>query len=175
MPHRTPTLITFSASSHVILGQPAIWYGLALVIFLADHAVKFWVHEYTPYGWSQPVTGFFNLVHVWNQGAAFSFLANAGGWQRFFFLAVALLVSAWLVWILRKPHSTVDGLGYSLVLGGALGNGLDRAMRGYVVDFFDFYWQDLHWPAFNIADVGIVLGALLLVMSSFKRSGSDAS
>ncbi|MDP2381160.1 MAG: signal peptidase II, partial [Pseudohongiella sp.] len=64
--------------------------------------------------------------------------------------------------------------GYSLVLGGALGNGLDRAMRGYVVDFLDFYWQDWHWPAFNIADVGIVCGALLLVLSSFKRSGSDA-
>jgi signal peptidase II len=170
-----PSSITpSSASNQAIFGHSVIWYGVALAIFLADHAVKFWVHEYTPYGWSQPITGFFNLVHVWNQGAAFSFLADAGGWQRFFFLAVAVLVSAWLVWVLRKPLRTAEGLGYSLVLGGALGNGLDRAMRGYVVDFLDFYWQDWHWPAFNIADVGIVCGALLLVLSSFKRSGSDA-
>lgn len=171
-----PSSITpSSAPNQAIFGHSVIWYGVALAIFLADHAVKFWVHEYTPYGWSQPITGFFNLVHVWNQGAAFSFLAEAGGWQRFFFLAVALLVSAWLVWVLRKPLRTAEGLGYSLVLGGALGNGLDRAMRGYVVDFLDFYWQDWRWPAFNIADVGIVCGALLLVLSSFKRSGSDAS
>lgn len=170
-----PSSITpSSVPNQAIFGRSVIWYGVALAIFLADHAVKFWVHEYTPYGWSQPITGFFNLVHVWNQGAAFSFLADAGGWQRFFFLAVAVLVSAWLVWVLRKPLRTAEGLGYSLVLGGALGNGLDRAMRGYVVDFLDFYWQDWHWPAFNIADVGIVCGALLLVLSSFKRSGSDA-
>jgi signal peptidase II len=170
-----PSSITpSSAPNQAIFGHSVIWYGVALAIFLADHAVKFWVHEYTPYGWSQPITGFFNLVHVRNQGAAFSFLADAGGWQRFFFLAVALLVSAWLVWVLRKPLRTAEGLGYSLVLGGALGNGLDRAMRGYVVDFLDFYWQDWHWPAFNFADVGIVCGALLLVLSSFKRSGADA-
>ncbi len=170
-----PSSITpSSAPIQAIFGHSVIWYGVALAIFLADHAVKFWVHEYTPYGWSQPITGFFNLVHVRNQGAAFSFLADAGGWQRFFFLAVALLVSAWLVWVLRKPLRTAEGLGYSLVLGGALGNGLDRAMRGYVVDFLDFYWQDWHWPAFNFADVGIVCGALLLVLSSFKRSGADA-
>ncbi|MDO8774465.1 MAG: signal peptidase II [Burkholderiaceae bacterium] len=175
MLHPTSAVNPSSASSHATVGRSAIWYSVALAIFLADHAVKFWVHEYTPYAWSQPVTGFFNLVHVWNQGAAFSFLADAGGWQRFFFLIVALMVSAWLVWVLRKPHSTVDGLGYSLVLGGALGNGLDRAMRGYVVDFLDFHWQDWHWPAFNIADIGIVCGALLLVVSAFKRSGPDAS
>ncbi len=170
-----PSSITPSSTpNQAIFGHSVIWYVVALAIFLADHAVKFWVHEYTPYGWSQPITGFFNLVHVWNQGAAFSFLADAGGWQRFFFLAVALLVSAWLVWVLRKPLRTAEGLGYSLVLGGALGNGVDRAMRGYVVDFLDFYWQDWHWPAFNIADIGIVCGAFLLVLSSFKRSGSDA-
>lgn len=170
-----PSSITpSSAPNQASFGHSVIWYCVALAIFLADHAVKFWVHEYTPYGWSQPITGFFNLVHVWNQGAAFSFLADAGGWQRFFFLAVALLVSAWLVWVLRKPLRTAEGLGYSLVLGGALGNGLDRVMRGYVVDFLDFYWQDWHWPAFNFADVGIVCGALLLVLSSFKRSGADA-
>ncbi|MDP2818910.1 MAG: signal peptidase II [Polaromonas sp.] len=173
--HRTSSVITSSASFSATLRRPAVLYGVALAIFFADHAVKFWVHEYTPYAWSQPVTGFFNLVHVWNQGAAFSFLADAGGWQRYFFLVVALVVSAWLVWVLRKPLPAVEGLAYSLVLGGALGNGLDRAMRGYVVDFLDFHWQGWHWPAFNIADIGIVCGALLLVVSAFRGSGSKAS
>lgn len=175
MPNHTSSVPPLSASRPAIFGQPAILYGVALTIFAADHAVKFWVHEYTPYGWSQQITGFFNLVHVWNQGATFSFLADAGGWQRFFFLGFALIVSAWLVWVLRKPLPAVEGLAYSFILGGALGNGLDRAMRGYVVDFLDFHWQGWHWPAFNIADIGIVCGALLLMVSTLKSPGLKAS
>lgn len=173
--YRTTRSTASFAPLPAFLERSAVWYGIALAVFLADHAVKFWVHEYTLYAWSQPITGFFNLVHVWNQGAAFSFLADAGGWQRLFFVVVAFIASAWLVWVLRKPLPLAERLAYSLILGGALGNGLDRAMRGYVVDFLDFHWQGWHWPAFNIADIGIVCGALLLVVSAFTRSRLNAS
>jgi signal peptidase II len=120
------------------------------------------------YGQSIPLTGFFNLVHVWNTGAAFSFLADAGGWQRYFFIVITLGVSIILVVMLRKPRTRTEALGYSLVLGGALGNGFDRVVRGYVVDYLDFYWRNWHWPAFNVADSGITLGVFLLVLNTFK-------
>lgn len=148
-----------------------IAYGMALVILLLDQGIKYWVHDFTPYGWRQPVTSFFNLVHVWNYGAAFSFLADAGGWQRVFFGVVALVVSAWIIWALRKPLPSRERWGYTLILGGALGNGIDRVTRGYVVDFLDFYVGRWHWPAFNIADIGIVCGAGLLVWSAFQTRG----
>ena len=119
-----------------------VGYVIALVMLLADVLTKYLVHEFTPYGWSLPETGFFNLVHVWNLGAAFSFLADAGGWQRWFFMAFAAAVSIWLIAALRKPMRFVEQLALSLVLGGALGNGLDRAMRGYVVDFWTFTGGD---------------------------------
>lgn len=150
-------------------------YWVALAVLLADHATKFWVHEFTPYDWSQPVTGYFNLVHVYNFGAAFSFLAHAGGWQRFFFCAIALIASIWLIVMLRKPLDRIERLAYALILGGALGNGLDRGVRGYVVDFLDFYWKNWHWPAFNIADISIVSGAALLIFSSFRRQPAEAA
>lgn len=148
-------------------------YCIALVIVLADQGIKYWVHEFTPYGWRQPVTPFFNLVHVWNYGAAFSFLADAGGWQRFFFGCVALIVALWLVVALAKPLPWVERLGYASVLGGALGNGLDRALRGYVVDFLDFYAVGWHWPAFNIADMGIVCGAGILMWLAIRNKSVD--
>ena len=153
----------------------AAGYWIAALIFLADQASKYVVHEFTPYGWSQGVTGFFNLVHVWNYGAAFSFLADAGGWQRYFFGAMALLDSVWLIYMLRKPLASLERLGYALVLGGALGNGLDRGVRGYVVDFLDFHALGWHWPAFNVADMGIVCGAALLVYASLQTPRSAAS
>jgi signal peptidase II len=117
-------------------------------------------------GWSHEVTSFFNLVHVLNPGAAFSFLAGAGGWQRWFFLAIALAASAWLVWLLARPLREFEGLSYSLILGGALGNAFDRAVRGQVIDFLDFHLRGWHWPAFNIADMAIVVAAIALVLQS---------
>jgi signal peptidase II len=120
----------------------------------------------TPLGWSHEVTSFFNLVHVLNPGAAFSFLAGAGGWQRWFFLAIALAASAWLVWLLARPLREFEGLSYSLILGGALGNAFDRAVRGQVIDFLDFHLRGWHWPAFNIADMAIVVAAIALVLQS---------
>ena len=150
-------------------GPRQMGYWIALAILVVDQATKYVVHENTPYGWSQPVTAFFNLAHVWNFGAAFSFLADAGGWQRFFFGGVALGVSVWLAFMLAKPLRLSEHLAYALIMGGALGNGVDRALRGYVVDFLDFHVGGWHWPAFNVADIAIVCGAVLLVFSSFQR------
>jgi signal peptidase II len=144
----------------------AQWYSLASVIFGADQAAKIYIHITTPLGWSRDVTSFFNLVHVLNPGAAFSFLAGAGGWQRWFFLAIALTASAWLVWMLLRPLRTLEAMSYSLILGGALGNGFDRAVRGQVIDYLDFHVSGWHWPAFNIADMAIVGGAIALVLQS---------
>ena len=144
----------------------AQWFSLATVVFAADQAAKTYIDMTTPLGWSREVTSYFNLVHVLNPGAAFSFLAGAGGWQRWFFLALALAVSVWLIWTLWRPLRKLEGLSYSLILGGALGNGFDRAVRGQVVDYLDFHLRAWHWPAFNIADMAIVGGAFALVLLS---------
>lgn len=156
-------------------GPRLVGYWIALGLLLADQAAKYGVHEYTPYAWTLYVTGNFNLVHVWNYGAAFSLLADAGGWQRFFFGGIALVVSAWLIFMLRKPLPKFEVVGYALVLGGALSNGLDRALRGYVVDFLDFHAAGWHWPAFNFADMGIVCGAALLVFASWKHKPAKSA
>ena len=158
---KLPSKSRLSVQAPVALG-----YTLAAIILMTDLLTKYWVHAFTPYGWSQPVTGFFNLVHHWNRGAAFSFLADAGGWQRLFFIAIAAGVSIWLIAMLRKPRRWIEQLAFSLILGGALGNGFDRAARGYVVDFLDFHWAGWHWPAFNVADIGIVCGAVLMVLAA---------
>ena len=163
MPNLNPPLVVSRSTSPRFVG-----YWIALILFLADQAAKYWFHEYTPYAWNLSITSNFNLVHVWNYGAAFSFLADAGGWQRFFFGGIALVVSAWLIFMLRKPLPKLELVGYAMVLGGALSNGLDRALRGYVVDFLDFHTWGWHWPAFNFADMGIVCGAALLLFASWR-------
>lgn len=142
------------------------WHVLALLVFGADQAIKTVVDLNTPLGWTYPVAGFFNLVHILNPGAAFSFLADAGGWQRWFFLAIAVLASAWLTWMLARPQRESEAFSFSLILGGALGNALDRAVRGQVIDYLDFHLQGWHWPAFNLADVAITAGAALMVLAS---------
>lgn len=120
------------------------------------------------YGASSPVTSFFNLVHVRNPGAAFSFLADAGGWQRYFFIVIGIAVPAVLAWLLRRGVANwMEALAYSLIIGGALGNVIDRITLGFVVDYLDFHWSGWHWPAFNAADMAITGGAVLLVASSF--------
>jgi signal peptidase II len=146
------------------------WWTLAITVAVADQLTKLVVSTLMFYGQNIPLTGFFNLVHVWNTGAAFSFLADAGGWQRYFFIVITLGVSICLAVMLRRPRRRIEALGYSLILGGALGNGFDRIIRGFVVDYLDFYWQSWHWPAFNLADTGITLGVSLLVLSTFSAS-----
>ncbi|KPU93800.1 signal peptidase II [Variovorax paradoxus] len=145
----------------------ASWVPLALVVLAADQAAKSYIDATTPLGWSHSVTPFFNLVHVLNPGAAFSFLAGAGGWQRWFFLIIAVAISGWLIWMLRAPRPRAESLAFSLILGGALGNAFDRAARGQVIDYLDFHLGGWHWPAFNVADIGIAVGAACLVLTSF--------
>lgn len=157
------------------LRRKASWYSIAFVIFAGDQAAKSYIDMTTPLGWSHEVTSFFNLVHVLNPGAAFSFLAGAGGWQRWFFMVIALGVSVWLVWLIARPLHRLEAMAYSLVLGGALGNAFDRAVRGQVIDYLDFHLRGWHWPAFNIADIAIVSGAVALGLRSLvKVEGSSA-
>ena len=152
------------------------WYFLAFVVLAADQTAKSYIAMTTPLGWLREVTPFFNLVHALNPGAAFSFLAGAGGWQRWFLLGIALAASIWLAWMLSKPVRRLEGLTYSLILGGALGNAFDRAVRGQVVDFVDFHLAGRHWPAFNIADMAIMVGAVALIaVSLFGQSGAKPS
>lgn len=132
-----------------------------------DVLTKLAVVSLMPHRQVIPLLDFFNLVHVRNTGAAFSFLADAGGWQRWFLIVLALAISAWLALELRKPQPRLVALGYSLVLGGALANAIERIARGYVVDYLDFYWRGWHWPAFNVADIAISCGVALLLAASF--------
>jgi signal peptidase II len=146
------------------------WYGVALLAVLLDQGTKGVIASTFELAERVPVSTFFNLVYVLNPGAAFSFLAEAGGWQRYFFIALALLVSAWLVFMLRIQRPRYEALGLSLVLGGAVGNVVDRIATGAVVDYLDFHWNEVHWPAFNLADVFVNAGVLLLLLAIFRES-----
>lgn len=146
------------------------WLGLAGVVIATDQATKVWVMAEFMLGESVEVTSFFNLVFVYNTGAAFSFLAGGGGWQRWFFVALALVISGWLVAMLRRhAFERLLPLSLSLILGGALGNVLDRLRLGAVVDFLDFHAAGWHWPAFNVADSAITVGVALMLWHQFTE------
>jgi len=146
------------------------WLSLSLLVIVLDQISKLWVIGAFQYGEGVALTSFFNLVHAHNAGAAFSFLASEAGWQRFFFIGIALAASVFITYLLRK-HAAERwfSLALSLVLGGALGNLIDRVRFGYVVDFLDFYYGTWHFPAFNIADSAITLGAALLILDSLRK------
>ncbi|ART47949.1 MAG: signal peptidase II [Burkholderiaceae bacterium] len=158
-----------------VLRAAGIWYGLAAAVLLGDQFAKAVVSLLYGYGDQVAVTSFFNLVHFRNNGAAFSLLAGAGDWARFGFAALALGVSLWLIRLLRQGVSKWEGVGYCLILGGALGNAVDRLLRGAVVDFLDFHWQGAHWPAFNLADVAIAFGAACLLAAAMHQGKAVAS
>ena len=140
--------------------------SIALIVLL-DAAVKEAVIGLMPYGASISITPFFDLVHIWNTGAAFSLLAGAGGWQRYVFSVVGIGVAIFLAWLLwRGGVGRLETAAYVLIMGGALGNVTDRIARGSVVDYLDVYWGGWHWPAFNLADISITLGAALIILSS---------
>lgn len=146
------------------------WLGLAALIVFSDQISKLWISSHFIYGESLRVTAFFNLVLAHNSGAAFSFLNDAGGWQRWMFSAIALVAAVWIVRLLRQhAQQTLFCLALALVLGGALGNLIDRVAYAYVVDFLDFYWGNQHFPAFNLADSAISVGAALLLLDSFRK------
>jgi signal peptidase II len=147
---------------------------LALVVLVLDIVTKRWVESVLLPGQQIPLTGFFNLVLTYNAGAAFSFLSDASGWQRWFFSAIAASASGLIIYLLRKHAADkLFCMALSLILGGALGNLWDRITLGHVVDFLDFHVSNYHWPAFNVADSAIFLGAMLLILDSFRRKESD--
>lgn len=151
------------------------WLWLSALVVVADQAAKQAILAYVPYGASYSIASFFNLVHVWNTGAAFSLLADAGGWQRYVFSVIGIVVAVFLVWMLwRGVPSRIEAAGYAGIMGGALGNVADRITRGFVVDYLDFHWRDWHWPAFNLADMAIASGAALIVLASLRPGGSKA-
>jgi len=144
------------------------WLGLSLLIALLDQGSKFWVESVFERGERLPVTGFFNLVLVHNPGAAFSFLSDAAGWQRYLLIAISLLAIALIIGLLaRQSAQGLFRIALTLILGGALGNLWDRVMVGEVVDFLDFHLGGWHWPAFNVADSAITIGAVVLVLDGF--------
>jgi len=146
------------------------WLGIALAIVLLDQFTKMLITGNYELGQSTYVTSFFNIVRAHNTGAAFSFLAGASGWQRWFFLALGVVAGIFIVWMLRRHgHQTLFAWALSLILGGAVGNVIDRAMHGYVVDFLDFHAAGWHFPAFNVADSGITVGAILLILDELLR------
>jgi signal peptidase II len=152
------------------------WLICSTAVIALDLLTKQWVVHAFSYGDSLPLTSFFNLVRAHNSGAAFSFLAGAGGWQRLFFISVASIASAVIIYLLRKHHrETLFSLALSLVLGGALGNLIDRIRWGYVVDFLDFFYGTYHWPAFNVADMAITGGVMLLILDSLRKPGGKKS
>lgn len=151
------------------------WLWLSLLAIILDQVSKLVVDNTMQLYESIPLIPYFNLTYVHNTGAAFSFLSEAGGWQRWFFAVLALVISAVLsVWLARlEKHETLLALALSLVLGGAIGNLIDRLAYGYVIDFLDVYYNTWHWPAFNIADSAITLGVMLMLAESFGLGKSQ--
>ena len=146
------------------------WLVLALILLIADQFTKVLILGYYQLGDSSPVTGFFNIVRVHNSGAAFSFLSSASGWQRWFFTAIGLGAAVFIVYMLRAhPGQKLFSFALACILGGAIGNVVDRLLHGYVVDFLDFHYAGTHFPAFNIADSAISVGAACLILDELLR------
>jgi signal peptidase II len=154
-----------------------LWLGIALVVLLADQFTKLLIVGSFQLGENQTVTSFFNLVRVHNSGAAFSFLSSASGWQRWFFTGIGVVATGFILYMLRShPTQKLFCFALALVLGGAVGNVIDRIAYGHVVDFLDFHWDWLspvfyegHFPAFNIADSAISVGAVALIVDELIR------
>ena len=152
-------------------------YMVALAVLVMDVATKAAVVASIPLYRFHEITSWFNIGHWSNPGAAFSFLADAGGWQRGFFIAIGIVASVWLAWfIAREKAGALEATGYAGILGGAMGNVIDRVWRGAVVDWLDLHWGDWHWPAFNVADMGITSGAAALIVAALiGRNRPDAA
>jgi len=148
----------------------APWLALSSVIIALDQLTKYWIAQAFSFGETLFVAPFFNLVLAYNTGAAFSLFDTASGWQRVFFIAIAVIASVVIVHLLRKhPGKTLFNLALSLILGGALGNLWDRVQLGHVVDFLQFHYAGYYFPAFNVADSAITVGAGLLILDSFRK------
>ena len=154
------------------------WLALSAVVIVLDVYTKHLAQQFFQYGEHLPIASFFDLVRFHNEGAAFSFLAAQGGWQRVFFSAVALVASAVMIYLIRKHQSQkLFCFALALVLGGALGNLYDRLTLGYVVDFllFHYHGYQYYWPAFNVADSAITLGVILLLIDGLKNQKVEST
>jgi signal peptidase II len=146
------------------------WLGLAFILLLLDQFTKLLILGYYHLGESSQVTSFFNIVRVHNKGAAFSFLASGSGWQRWFFIGIAVAAVIFILFMLRS-HAGQRLFSFALacILSGAIGNVIDRLLHGYVIDFLDFHWHRWHFPAFNVADSAITIGAACLILDELLR------
>ena len=161
------------------VGGPSLagWLALAVLVMLLDQFTKTLVAGWFQLGDVRPVTGFFNLVRVHNSGAAFSFLAGASGWQRWFFVGFGVLASGFMLWMIRShPTQKLFCFALSMIIGGAVGNVIDRLLHGHVIDFLQFRFGFLepiftggYFPSFNIADAAITLGAICLILDEILR------
>lgn len=151
------------------------WLWLALLVLLLDQLTKLAVIDHlTAYVDVIPLTSFFNLVHVHNTGAAFSLFADQPGWQRGFFIGVAGIASVVILYLLKKTAGRrVFSIALALILGGAIGNVIDRILYGHVIDFLDVFVGDWHWPAFNVADAAISIGAVMLIIDGMRKPQID--
>lgn len=146
------------------------WLWLAFVLILIDQATKLGFDAQLNYGQRIHLLPFFDFTLLYNPGAAFSFLADESGWQRWFFSALAIIASVFIIWMMQKNKGQNRMmLALTLILGGAIGNVIDRIAYGHVVDFLLFYWRDWYYPAFNVADICITLGAMLLILDELLR------
>lgn len=158
----------FSSSNGSLLP----WLGIAIIIILLDQLSKIAITQLFQYGEVLPVTSFFNLVLVYNKGAAFSFLSSESGWQRYLLTGIGIAAAIFIVYLLKKhAGQRMFSWALALVLGGALGNVIDRLLYGHVIDFLDVYIGRWHWPAFNIADSAICIGAVLFILDELRRVG----
>ncbi|ENM5875305.1 signal peptidase II [Vibrio mimicus] len=168
------------SNSSLTLKQSGLrWLWLALLVFIADITIKLIVMDKMGYGWANriEVLPFFNLLYVHNYGAAFSFLSDQEGWQRWLFTGIAFVVTGMLAYWMRRLSATDkwNNIAYALIIGGAVGNVFDRIVHGFVVDYLDFYWGTYHWPAFNLADSAICIGAAMIILDGFLAKKSSPS
>lgn len=166
-----------SRSSYRTAASLWSWLSLAAIVIALDQLTKLLILAKFQYGDGVVITGFFNLVRAHNTGAAFSFLANAAGWQRWFFIGLGIAAAGFFIWMLRQQaHQKLFAFAMAMLLGGALGNVIDRVWHGYVVDFLQFHWSWLsplfpggYFPAFNVADSAITAGAIGLILDELRR------
>jgi signal peptidase II len=153
------------------------WLWLTVIFLIIDQITKQWVANTFDYRETLAVLPFFNITYVNNPGAAFSLLADQGGWQRWFFTAIAAIASiVFVIWMAKTPkQQALLSIALAFILSGAMGNLIDRVLFGYVIDFLDFHWQGSHFAAFNIADSAIFIGAALMIIESFTQQNNQQS
>ncbi|MEK7989409.1 MAG: signal peptidase II [Thiotrichaceae bacterium] len=158
-----------SQTKHKLIHSGLFWIWISIIVVMLDQASKIWANNTLIFGQPVEILAFFNLTLLYNTGVAFSFMADAGGWQRWLFSILAAIISlVILIWMARTPRSQVwVNSALAMILGGAIGNNLiDRLLYGYVIDFIDIYYQNWHWPVFNIADSAITVGAIMLLIDA---------